>query len=418
VNALSAAFLAEWYDLRDLGNPVRALTDWINGWGDGTTYHWVAYVVSGMIGAAAIGLFLGIAMLSLIWIERKAVARIQIRYGPNRTGFRGIAQPLADALKLMQKEALTPRLGDKWIFGLAPILIFIPAILVWAVLPWAPNMVIANVDVAILFLVAVGSVTPLIVFMAGWSSNNKYSLIGAMRAIAMAISYEIPMVLALLGVVLFTGHMDLNGIVKWQQHNHVWLVFLQPLAFFIYFFSASAELNRTPTDISEAESEIVAGYHTEYSGMKFGLFYAVELANALAVGGILATLFFGGWWLFGLDRWVPPWLIFLGKMYLFYGLFILTRGTLPRLRIDQLLSFAWKFLLPLALVNVLMVAAEVLVWNENGLSAGVVLPIFAVINLAMTVILVTGYARLIGFSRTQKPRTLRMVKDPLAAMPQ
>ncbi len=418
MNALSAAFLAEWYDLRDLGNPVRALTDWINGWGDGTTYHWVAYVVSGMIGAAAIGLFLGIAMLSLIWIERKAVARIQIRYGPNRTGFRGIAQPLADALKLMQKEALTPRLGDKWIFGLAPILIFIPAILVWAVLPWAPNMVIANVDVAILFLVAVGSVTPLIVFMAGWSSNNKYSLIGAMRAIAMAISYEIPMVLALLGVVLFTGHMDLNGIVKWQQHNHVWLVFLQPLAFFIYFFSASAELNRTPTDISEAESEIVAGYHTEYSGMKFGLFYAVELANALAVGGILATLFFGGWWLFGLDRWVPPWLIFLGKMYLFYGLFILTRGTLPRLRIDQLLSFAWKFLLPLALVNVLMVAAEVLVWNENGLSAGVVLPIFAVINLAMTVILVTGYARLIGFSRTQKPRTLRMVKDPLAAMPQ
>ena len=418
MSSLFSVVLAQWWDLRDLDNAVHALTDWINGWGDGSTYHWVAYVVSGLIGAAAIGLFLGVAMLSLIWIERKAISRIQLRYGPNRVGPKGIAQPIADALKLMQKEALTPRAGDKWVFWLAPIAIFIPAVLVWAVLPFGPHMVVANVNVAILYLVAVGAATPLVTFMAGWSSNNKYSLLGSMRVVAMAISYEIPMVLALLGVVLFTGHMDLNGIAFWQQHYHVWLIMLQPLAALIYFISASAEINRTPTDIAEAESEIVAGYHTEYSGMRFGLFYAVELANALAVGGILATLFFGGWWLYGLDRWVPPWLIFVGKMYLFYGLFILTRGTLPRLRIDQLLAFAWKFLLPLALANILIVAAEVLIWNENGLSAGLVLPIFAVLNFVLAAVLIAGYSRLFGFTREQKPRKPRLITDPLAVMPQ
>src|SRR5437763_10885716 len=152
--------------------------------------------------------------------------------------------------------------------------------------------------------------------------------------------------------------------------------------------------------------------------MRFGLFYAVELANALAVAGIIATVFFGGWWLYGLDRWVPPWLIFLAKMYLFYGLFILTRGTLPRLRIDQLLGFAWKFLLPLALANVLIAAFEVLVWNENGLSAGLVLPIFAVANWILAVILVVGYVRVLGFSRSEKPRELRLLTDPMVAMPQ
>jgi NADH-quinone oxidoreductase subunit H len=283
VTPLSGYLLSQWYDLRDLGNPVRALLDWISGWGDGSTFHWVAYVVAGLIGAAAIGLFLGIAMLSLIWIERKAVSRIQIRYGPNRTGPFGLLQPVADALKLMQKEALTPALGDKYVFWLAPIVIFIPTLLVFGVLPFGPKMTAANINVAVLYIVAVGSATPLVIFMAGYSSNNKYSLLGAMRAVAMAISYEIPMVLSLLGIVLFTGHMDLDGIVQWQQKYHVWLIVLQPLAALTYFISASAELNRTPTDIAEAESEIVAGYHTEYSGMKFGLFYAVELGNALAV---------------------------------------------------------------------------------------------------------------------------------------
>src|SRR5207237_9120526 len=175
-----------------------------------------------------------------------------------------------------------------------------------------------------LFLIAVGSLNTIAVFMAGWSSNNKYALIGAMRTIAMLISYELIQVLVLLAAVLFVGSMRLGDIVDWQADHAVWLLFLQPLGLLGYIVAGAVEINRSPTDIAEAESEIVAGYHTEYSGMKFGLFYAVELANALAVSGILATLFFGGWWLYGLDRWVPPWLIFLGKVYAFYGLLLLT----------------------------------------------------------------------------------------------
>jgi NADH-quinone oxidoreductase subunit H len=410
--------LSQWYDLRDLGNPIHHLLDWINGWGDGTTFHWVSYVVSGLVGAAAIGLFLGVIMLFLIWLERRAVARIQIRRGPNRLGPYGLLQPLADALKLMQKDAITPRLSDRVVYTLAPLVIFIPTLLVFAVLPFGDKMQVSNINVALLFIVAVGSTTPLMVFMAGYSSNNKYSLVGSMRAVAMAISYEIPMVLALLAMVLWTGSMALNDIVHWQQQHHIWLIFLQPLAALIYFISASAELNRTPTDIAEAESEIVAGYHTEYSGMKFGLFYAVEMANALAVSALIATLFFGGWWLYGLDRWIPGYLIFFVKTLLLYSLLILTRGTLPRLRIDQLLDFAWKFLLPLALVNVVVVAAEVLLWQQNGLAQEIFFPACVVINGALTVILIVGYVRAFGLHKSMASRKVRLARDPMALMPQ
>jgi NADH-quinone oxidoreductase subunit H len=190
------------------------------------------------------------------------------------------------------------------------------------------------------------------------------------------------------------------------------------LAALIYFISASAELNRTPTDIAEAESEIVAGYHTEYSGMKFGLFYAVEMANALAVSALIATLFFGGWWLYGLDRWIPGYLIFFVKTLLLYSLLILTRGTLPRLRIDQLLDFAWKFLLPLALVNVVVVAAEVLLWQQNGLAQEIFFPACVVINGALTVILIVGYVRAFGLHKSMASRKVRLARDPMALMPQ
>ena len=190
---------------------------------------------------------------------------------------------------------------------------FIPAIGVYAVIPWGPNMAIADLNIGLLYFVALSSLTTIVVFMAGWSSNNKYSLLGAMRVVAMMISYEVPVVVALLGVSLFTGSLSIGGIVEWQRDHHVWLVFLQPMAFFVYYIAATAELNRTPADIAEAESEIVAGYHTEYSGMKFSLFYAAEYTNALALSALVASLYFGGWYMFGLEQWIPGWFILLGK---------------------------------------------------------------------------------------------------------
>src|SRR3712207_1910152 len=204
--------LANWWDLRTLANPVNGLLGWLRD----TFPDWVAYIVSGLIGAAAIGLFLGIMMLVLIWAERRIVARIQIRQGPNRVGPAGLLQPVADAIKLMQKEALTPREGDKAVFWVAPILLFIPTVLTMGVVPFGERMSVADLNVGILFIVAVGSVMPLVIFSAGWSSSSKYPTLGAMRAMALVISYELPAVIALLNVVLLTGSMQLGEIVRWQ----------------------------------------------------------------------------------------------------------------------------------------------------------------------------------------------------------
>ena len=399
--------LANWWDLRTLANPVAALLDWLRD----TFPDWVAYLISGAIGASAIGAFLGIAMLSLIWIERRVIGRIQIRRGPNRVGPFGLLQPLADALKLMQKEALTPREGDKWVFWLAPIAIFIPAVLAYGVLPFGENMQVADLNVGLLFIVAIGGVTPVIVFSAGWSSRNKYSTFGAMRTVAMVISYELPGAIALLSVALLTGTLQIGQIVEWQRDHWIWLVVMLPLPFVIFLIAALSEVGRSPADIAEAESEIVAGYHTEYSGMKFGLFYAVELASALGLAGIITTLFFGGWSFFGLEKIIPSWLIFVFKMYALYFLFVWARGTLPRLRVDQLLQFSWKFLIPLGLIQALVVAAEVVAWEEWQLSSLIAVPVIAVINIILAGVLVVGYVRLLGFKAAQTPRRATLTDE-------
>jgi NADH-quinone oxidoreductase subunit H len=231
-----------------------------------------------------------------------------------------------------------------------------------------------------------------------------------MRVIAMAISYEIPIVLALLGPVIFAGSMSLPVIVDFQRHYDVWLAFLLPLPLLIYAISATAELNRTPADIAEAESEIVAGFHTEYSGMKFGLFYAVELINSLAVSGIIASLFFGGYSLYGIDDYVPPWIIFIGKIYFFYFGLIWLRGTWPRLRIDQLMAFAWKMLIPLALINIAVVATEVLLWRELELDDWV-LAAYVAINIALAALLLGFFFRMITKDYYRLPLRVRLVHD-------
>ena len=409
------ALLANWYDFRDLSNPVGRLLEALRdvGLSDG----WI-FAISGLLGAIGILSFIGVAAVIDIWIERRLIAKIQVRRGPNRAGPFGLLQPVADAIKLIQKEALQPDRADGIMFTLAPIAIFIPAILAFAVLPWGEHMILADLNVGVLFVLALGSTTTIVIFMAGYASNNKYALLGSMRVIAMLISYELPGVLALLGVVLFAGTMSLSGIVLFQDTYWSWLIFLQPLAFLIFLLSSTAELDRTPADIAEAESEIVAGFHIEYSGMKFGLFYAAELVNAVAVSALICTLFLGGWWAFGLEKFVPGWMIFIGKLYAVYFIFIWFRGTLPRFRADQLMAFAWKVLLPLAIINVFMVAIEVFIWTEYELSAGVVLPIFGVVNFVLAGGLIVAFARLMTRDMERFPKRPRLVADIDVPLPE
>ena len=406
--------LSSWYDFRDLGNAVGGL---VNALSDHGVPNGVLYALAALLGCLGIVGFVGLTSIVNIWVERRLVGRIQVRRGPNRLGPFGLLQPVADAIKLIQKEALTPKQADGFVYSLAPILIFIPAILAFAVLPFGQRMVLADLNVGVLYLLALGSTTAVLIFMAGYASNNKYALLGAMRVIAMLISYEIPSVLALLGVVTFAGTMQLSGIVEFQDNNWSWLIFFQPLAFLIFLFGSTAELNRSPADIAEAESEIIAGYHIEYSGMKFGLFYAVELVNAVGLSAVIATVFLGGWWTFGIEKIIPGWILLIGKLYAVYFLLIWFRGTLPRFRIDQLMAFAWKFLLPLSLVNVLVSALEVLIWEEYDMSAGVVLPIFALVNIALSGVLIVGWSRLMTLEFERAPRRPRMFAEINVPLP-
>jgi NADH-quinone oxidoreductase subunit H len=383
----------EWYDFRDLGNTVGALLEQIEDWG---APDWVPYVVSGLIGVLAILIWTILSVLAFIWIERRVVGLMQNRIGPNRVGPSGLLQPVADALKLLFKEPITTYKADRVLFWLAPIVIFIPTIVVFAVIPFGEHMVLADLNVGVLFLIAIGSINTIAVFMAGWSSNNKYALMGAMRTIAMLISYELIQVLVLLAAVLFVGSMRLGDIIAWQADYGVWLLFLQPLGLLGYVIAGAVEMNRSPTDIAEAESEIVAGYHTEYGGIKFGFFDQAEYLAGFAIAAVIVTLYMGGWTLWGLEEWVPGWVIFLGKLYAVFFIYIWSRGTLPRLRIDQLMSFAWKFLLPLSLVNVMVVGGEMLLWQEADLSSGEALPLFGVINAVLAVALILGWASFLG----------------------
>jgi NADH-quinone oxidoreductase subunit H len=270
--------------------------------------------------------------------------------------------------------------------------------------------------VSLIYFIAVSGIPVLAAFIAGWSSNNKYSVFGAMRIVAMTISYEVPLVMSLLSVALVTSSLSLQGIVLWQKEFDIWLVFVMPLAFLIFFVCTSAELNRTPTDIAEAESEIVAGYLTEYSGMQWGLSYGMDIGYALASSAFAATLFLGGWTFWGLEDYVPSWLIFILKTQLFYLIFIWTRGTLPRLRIDQLMTFAWKFMLPLALINLLIVATEKVIWTQGELGDAMVFA-WAAINIVLCVALLYGWMKLMGYRPERTPIRARLVKDATGYVP-
>ena len=336
------------------------LKHWAVSWFPGSLQP----IVSILFSLVPILIFFPLLFAVMTLIERKGLGRIQNRFGPNRVGPAGLWQPAADGLKALTKEDIVPFLADHTVHFLAPVVLVVPVLLSFAVLPYGRNMTPLSLDAGVLFFFAAGASTELAIFMAGWSSRNKYSLLGAMRAISQMISYEIPLVLSTLSVVLAAGSLSLDGIVQSQQGFHFgflarWFVFTPwGLAGFIFFLIAAlAESNRSPFDIPEAESEIIAGHLTEYSGFKYALFFLAEYLGMFALSGLGITLFLGGWTApFSFLAWVPSYLWFQLKLLGLLFLFIWIRGTLPRLRSDQLLKFAWKFLLPLCLVNLFAAA--------------------------------------------------------------
>lgn len=314
-----------------------------------------------LIGITAILIFAPATMLFLTWLERKVVARMQKRYGPNRVGKFGVLQPFADGIKMFIKEDIIPKNVDALLHTLAPMLVVVPAVLIFSVLPFGKDMVLVDLNVAILFIMSISSIETIAILMAGWSSNNTYSLLSALRGAAQVISYEIPMGFSLVTVLMMAGTMSTQGIVLAQQEQG-WYIFTPwgLLGFLIFFISGVAEVNRSPFDVPEAESELIAGFHTEYSGMKFGLFYMAEFLGAFAIAAFGVTFFFGGWsdpvqQVLGFSI-LPTWLWFMLKTYVWVFVIFWFRGTLPRFRVDLLLSFAWKYLLPMALINILIAA--------------------------------------------------------------
>lgn len=301
----------------------------------------------GLIGVISL---VGVNALFLIWMERKVSAHIQLRPGPMEVGFHGALQTIADALKLIGKELITPEDVDKLIYLLAPIVMFLPVLVSFLVIPFSPTLIIRDLNVGVLLIFAFSTLTVLAILMAGWSSNNKYSLLGAIRSVAQNVAYEIPLLLTAMSIIIMAGSFQPTVIVA--QQKVVWNIFIQPLAFILFIICGTAETNRAPFDIPEAESELVAGFHTEYSGMRFAIFFLAEYTNMFIVSAVATIFFLGGW----KGPFLPPVIWFLLKVYALIFLMMWFRWTFPRLRFDQLITLAWKILIPLALLNLIVTA--------------------------------------------------------------
>ena len=329
-------------------------------------------IILDIVGVFIVSTFCLLIVIFLIWLERKVIARIQDRIGPNRVGGKyGLLQTVADVLKLLTKEDIMPSGADKLAYNIAPIMIVMTALLMWAVMPFGPGIIGVDLNVGIFFFLAISSVSVLSLLLAGWGSNNKYALLGAFRSVAQLVSYEVPMILSLIIPILLARSMSTQSIIAAQTVPFLLVV---PLSAIVFFVSALAETGRTPFDLLEAESEIVAGFHVEYGGMKFGMFFLAEFISTLFMSALFATVYLGGWnlpllnvaiGLFGgtpLDLATIPFgrvlglVVFFVKTFAIYMIFIWIRGTLPRLRIDQMLNFNWKFMVPLTLVMLFTVA--------------------------------------------------------------
>ena len=329
--------------------------------------NWIEGILFLLIKLGVVLTILLTAAAYLVWVERKLLGRLQVRYGPNRAGRFGLLQPLADLIKLITKEDTIPGAADKTIFLLAPAMVATTALLIFSVIPFGDHlnlsgrripMVITDLNVGLLFVIALSSLGVYGVAIGGWASNSKYSLLGGMRGAAQMISYELSLGLSLVPVVMLAGSFSLVGIVNAQARFPFLLV--QPISFLIFFVSAVAEIKRIPFDLPEAENELVAGYHTEYSGMRFGLFFLGEYITLIVMGGLVAVFFLGGW----RGPLLPPLLWFIVKVLAIAFVMIWMRGTLPRLRYDQLMSLGWKVLIPVALLNIVATGAVILMMKS------------------------------------------------------
>jgi len=331
----------------------QALSNWFVA--HGVPAVWLDILI--MVFAALVLIaFLALSVLFLVWWERKVSAHIQDRLGPMRTGPHGILQTLADGIKLLQKEDIVPDVADKKVYFWAPVVAFVAAYLAYIVIPFGKGLVARDLNIGVVYIVAITSFTVISLLMAGWASNNKYALLGGMRSAAQIVSYEVPLTISLLGSVMLAGSLSMVDIVEAQgPYFWRWYCFPQILGLGIYFVAATAEANRTPFDLPEAEQELVAGFNVEYSGMKFAMFFLAEFINMFTISAIATTLFLGGWQppLPGL-AFIPSWIWFLGKTLFLVFVLMWFRWTYPRLRVDQLMNFAWKFLLPLSFANLIL----------------------------------------------------------------
>jgi NADH-quinone oxidoreductase subunit H len=393
-----------------MGDPVTSIAGWLEnlllGWG---LAPGLVVLIMTALGVFLLASFVLVLDIFLVWVERKVVARFQDRLGPNRLGPFGLIQPIADVIKLLIKEDITPKGADRIVYNLAPIMALATVLLLWAVIPIAPTIVGSDINVGVLYVVAIGALSTLGIIMAGWASNNKYALVGAFRTVAQMVSYEVPMVIALLIPVILAGSMGINAIVGAQ--DQLWFVFIAPIAALIVLITSIAELGRAPFDLIEAESEIVAGFHIEYTGMKFGMFYAGELLHTLTIGGLIASFFLGGWRGPGAEAF--PILgvgYFFIKAFFMYWVIMWIKYSLPRIRIDHMLNFNWKFLTPLSLVVLIVTAIIHKVMESSNFWA------YAAVMLAANILI--GWVTLqILRARARKERSKVAEPQPIAAPP-
>ncbi|HEB66184.1 MAG TPA: NADH-quinone oxidoreductase subunit NuoH [Chloroflexi bacterium] len=393
-------------------DPVNSIILWLRnlliGWGLSTGGVTLIMKALGVMVLSTLALLL---VIFLIWLERKLAARFQQRLGPNRVGPYGLIQPIADVIKIFTKEHITPFGVEGFLYNLAPILSVAAVLMLWAVIPLYKGVVGADLNVGVLYLVAAGALGTLAILLAGWSSNNKYALVGAFRTVAQMVSYEVPTVISLLVPVLLAGTMSVSGIVEQQK---VIYLLVSPVAALLFFLSSLAEIGRTPFDLMEAESEIVAGFHIEYSGLKFGMFYVGEFLHAFTVSALFAVLFLGGWRGWGAESFPLLGLVyFMLKSFLVYFLVVWVRSTLPRVRIDQMLNFNWKFLTPVGLILLVATAVVQKVILISGASYGVMVLSHLVVN----VLILWVAFRIVETREARRPRRQPVAQPRPVARP-